>query len=125
MNENVYKSLLLEECDLLFGGAVKVLFPDDSPMGKLIVTRGRNQGVVSINLIDLCAQPEPPEYVIRPGHILISATRRNNPPESRLASDEELRASIRLALVTFVMPGETHWMLRDKADAKQSNERNP
>jgi hypothetical protein len=119
MKDNLYKIVVLEESELLFGGSVKVSFPDDSAMGKLIVTRGRNQGVVAINLVDLCEQPEPPDYVIRPGNIHISLTRRTRPPDSRIATEEEFRAAIRQALVTYVMPGETHWMLRDKKDAKQ------
>jgi hypothetical protein len=119
MKDNLYKTVVLEESERLFGDAVKVSFPDDSPMGKVIVTRGRNQGVVAINLVDLCEQPEPPDYVIRPGNILISLTRRNRPPDSRIATEEEFRASIRRALVTYVMPGETHWLLRDKTDAQR------
>jgi len=119
MKDNLYKTVVLEESERLFGGSVKVSFPDDSPMGKVIVTRGRNQGVVAINLVDLCEQPEPPDYVIRPGNILISLTRRNRPPDSRIATEEEFRASIRQALVTYVMPGETHWLLRDKKDAQR------
>ena len=119
MKENLYKVLVIEESDRLFGGSVKVSFPDESAMGKAIITRGRNQGVVAINLLDLCEQPEPPDFLIRPGRILISLTRRNRPPDSRIATEEELRASIRRALVTYVMPGETHWLLRDKEDVRQ------
>jgi hypothetical protein len=62
MKDNLYKTVVLEESERLFGDAVKISFPDDSPMGKVIVTRGRNQGVVAINLVDLCEQPEPPDY---------------------------------------------------------------
>ncbi len=120
MKDDLYKVLVIEETNRLFGESVKVSFSDDSPMGKLIITRGRNQGVAAVNLVDLCEQPEPPDYVIRPGRLLISLTRRNKPPEFRVATEEELRASIRRALVAYVMPGETHWLLRDKEEVRQA-----
>jgi len=119
MKENLYKVMVIEESDRLFGESVKISFPDESATGKVIITRGRNQGVAAINLLDLCKQPEPPDFLIRPGGILISLTRQNTPPDSRIATEEELRASIRRALVTYVMPGETHWLLRDKEDVRQ------